>query len=208
VKKVLDECSALLNQSLERVPWQNKPVYGDWLAQTFYYVEHSTRLLAASAARFACDERGNALHQRFAAHMGEEKRHELLALHDIKALGLRLEDFAEHHATRMFYEAQYYKIEHQDPLALFGYILPLEAMSINKGKWLLERVHESYGNRCTTFLKVHIDDDADHIEKAFAALEAVSPQQRALIELNMRQTTFGYMSMLAEVSRAVDAVQS
>ena len=199
MKTVLDECLRQLDRSLEEFPWQLKPAYGDWLAQTYYYVSHSTRLLAASAARFPCDERGNAFHHRFGAHIAEEKKHELLCLHDLKVLGLGVRDFPERHTTRMFYEPQYFKVEHQDPLALFGYILPLEAMSVSKGPWILERVHAAHGERASAFLKVHVNDDEDHLAKAFVALEAATEAQRALIEQNLRQTTAGYRAMLRDI---------
>jgi hypothetical protein len=205
---VLKECLALLDHGLEQFPWHHKRAYADWLAQTYYYVHHSTRLLAASAARFPLDERGNAFHNRFGAHLSEEKKHELLALHDIKKLGLALGEFPEHDATRMFYEPQYFKIEHQDPLALFGYILPLEAMSVSKGKWILQRVLELHGNHAGSFLRVHAEDDVDHLEKAFTVLEGVASEQRVLIELNMRQTTFAYLAMLAEMRRLADPLSS
>jgi len=205
MKTGLDDCLKKLDRALERFPWDAPKVYGDWLAQTFYYVRHSTRLLAASAARFPCDDAGNAFHHRFAAHMGEEKKHELLALHDLRVLGFSIERFPEHAITRMFYEAQYYKVEHQDPLALFGYILPLEAMSVTKGGWVRERVVAAHGPDSAAFLRVHVDDDADHLDKAFRALEATTVEQRSLIELNLRQTTYGYCALLAEIPRQLDA---
>jgi hypothetical protein len=204
MKTVLDECVSRLERALERFPWGTPKAYGDWLAQTYYYVRHSTRLLAASAARFPHDDAGNAFHHRFAAHMSEEKKHELLALHDLKALGFSIDGFPEHASTRMFYEPQYYKIEHQDPLALFGYILPLEAMSARKGPWVCERVIESHGPHCAAFLKVHAEDDVDHLDKALRALEVANAGQRALIELNMEQTTHGYVALLSQVPRHLD----
>jgi thiaminase len=204
MKTVLDDCLKTLDRTLERFPWSVPRAYADWLAQTYYYVRHSTRLLAASAARFAQDEAGSALHHRFTAHMAEEKKHELLALHDLKGIGFSIDGFPEHPITRMFYESQYFKIEHQDPLSLFGYILPLEAMSVSKGPWVRERVVESHGPGCVAFLRVHVEDDVDHLDKAFRTLETASAERRQLIELNMRQTTFGYVALLSEIRRQID----
>ncbi|HKU38511.1 MAG TPA: iron-containing redox enzyme family protein [Polyangiales bacterium] len=208
MKNVLDECLAELGRCLETFPWQEREAYADWLAQTYFYVRHSTRLLAASAARFALDERGNGFHYRFGAHLSEEKKHELLALHDMKVLGCSLADFPERHATRMFYEPQYFKIEHQEPLALFGYILPLEGISVSKGPWILERVRGAYGDRPTAFLKVHVNDDEDHLAKAFAVLETISDEQRALVEQNLHQTTAAYCGLLADIQQRKPALRS
>jgi hypothetical protein len=204
MQESLNECVAQLSDGLEAFPWDHARAYGDWLAQTYYYVRHSTRLLAASAARFSCDERGNMFHHRFGAHLAEEKKHELLALHDIKSVGFDLASFSEHHVTRMFYEPQYYKVEHLNPIVLLGYILALEAMSASKGKWVLDRVTAGHGDNCAAFLKVHAEDDVEHVQKALRVLEGVSAEESALIERNLRQSTFGYLAMLQESRRQAD----
>jgi len=203
MKSVLDPCLEQLGNGLRGFPWAQPRAYADWLAQTYYYVSHSTRLLAASAARFGHDELEDRLHHRFAAHMAEEKRHELLALHDVKMVGFTLEDFPERSSTRMFYEPQYYKIEHQDPIALFGYILALEAMSATHGRWTLEQVLTHHGKSCARFLAVHAHDDEDHLAKAFEVLEKIPPDRQRAIETNLRQSTYAYLMMLADVRQLI-----
>lgn len=200
MKNALESCVARLGEGLRAFVWRDRERYGDWLAQTYWYVRHSTRLLAAAAARFGHDDLGNSLHVRFAAHMAEEKRHELLAKHDLSALDLRLDAFAERPSTRGFYECQYYKIEHVNPVALFGYILALEAMSAAHGPWVYERVASAHGPAAATFLKLHAHDDADHVQKAIAMLERIDARGRADIEQNLLQSTFGYLAMLGELS--------
>jgi len=202
MRATLDACLAQLDGAVLSFPWRNRAAYADWLAQTYFHVRHSTRLLAASAARFPHDDAGNALHQRFSAHIGEEKSHELLAAHDIKALGLKLEDFPERYATRMFYEPQYYKIEHQDPCALFGYILQLEGITVSRGKWVLAHLDEAYGRSAGTFMRVHAEEDVDHLDRAIASLTGASERQRAFIEDNLCQSTAAYVALLSEMHRA------
>jgi thiaminase len=204
MRQALTTYLAELDLAVESFPWHARRAYADWLAQTYYYVRHSTRLLAAAAARFAHDERGTALHQRFAEHMGEEKRHELLALHDMRALGHTLEEFPERDATRMFYETQYYKIEHQDPLTLFGYILQLEAGMARKGNYILEQTDVLYGRAAGTFVRVHAQDDVEHVEKAFAALAGLSDETLQLIERNLRQSATAYLFLLQAIRSDVD----
>jgi len=202
MKSALESCVARLGEGLRAFPWRDRRVYGDWLAQTYWYVRHSTRLLAAAAARFLQDDAGNALHVRFAAHMAEEKRHERLAEHDLKALGLGLDAFAERASTRAFYECQYYKIEHVNPVALFGYILALEAMSAAHGPWAYEQASTAHGASAATFLALHAHDDADHVQKAIAMVERIDARGRADIEKNLEQSTFGYLTMLGEMTAA------
>jgi hypothetical protein len=205
MRPLLDDCVAQLSSATDRFPWEDRRADTDWVAQTYYYVCHSTRLLAAAAARFAFDERGNSLHHRFAAHMAEEKKHELLCVHDLKQFGMSLDAFREHHSTRAFYEPQYYKIEHGAPIALFGYILPLEAIGPACGRQTIDRVVAAHGDKCVSFLKLHSEEDVDHLDKALAMIEGLPLPQRALVEENLRQTTYGYVAMLQDIRRQLDA---
>jgi hypothetical protein len=201
MKTLLSQCVDTMKQAIDRFPWTDRETYADWLAQTFFYVRHSTRLLAAAAARFPVDERGTALHYRFAAHMAEEKRHEQLCVRDLEKLGFAIDAFAEHPATRMLYEPQYYKIEHQGPMVLFGYILPLEAIGPAQGKRIIAAVVEAHGEKAATFLQLHTEEDADHLDKALAALEGLTASERAGVEANLTQTAFGYALLLDELRR-------
>jgi predicted metal-dependent hydrolase len=155
--------------------------------------------LAASAARFAQDEAGDALHLRFSKHMGEEKRHERLALHDREQLGIKTSELVERPSTRLFYECQYYKIEHVDPTALFGYILALEAMSAEHGPWVYDEVAAAHGPNAATFLRLHARDDEDHTKQALAMLERLPATSRAHVERNLEQSTFGYLLILRDI---------
>jgi thiaminase len=204
MKKTLDACVEQLSLATDRFPWEERRAYADWLAQTYHYVCHSTRLLAAAAARFPYTDRGNVLHHRFAAHMAEEKKHELLCVHDLKRLGTSLDAHVEHHTTRAFYEPQYFKIEHQAPIALFGYILPLEAIGPATGHSIVARVAKAYGERCDSFLRVHSEEDVSHLDKALEMLRELPEHEQTLVEANMRQTTFGYVAMLNDIRRQLD----
>jgi hypothetical protein len=204
MRSLLLECSDRLGQAIDEFPWSDRHAYADWLAQTYFYVRHSTRLLAAAAARFSLDERGMTLHWRFVAHMAEEKKHELLCVHDLKSIGASLEALPERSSTRMFYEPQYYKVEHRAPIALFGYILPLEAIGPWHGKRILERLIGAHGEKCTSFLKLHAAEDVEHLDKALQVLSDIGPVERRLVEENMWQTTHAYLGILHEIRRHLD----
>lgn len=204
MKALLEACNAQLGEAVDRFPWSDRRAYADWLAQTYYYVRHSTRLLAVAAGRFSHGERDTALHHRFAAHMNEEKKHELLCVHDLKVVGASLERLPEHGATRMFYEPQYYKIEHQAPIALFGYILPLEAIGPLHGKRIVPVLVRAHGEKSASFLKLHAAEDVDHLDKALALLDGVSSAEKILVEENMQQTTDGYVALLADITRRLE----
>lgn len=196
MQATLDAAVSTMDARGRQFPWTDRAAYTGWLAQTYYYVRHSTRLLAAAAARFPHGRTGDLLHHRFGAHLGEEKRHELLCVRDIQALGGTLDAAPELAQTRMFYEPQYYKVEHQAPSVLLGYILPLEVIAPLSGARIIEQVTSAFGPRCANFLKVHAQEDVAHVGRALALVEALSSDERALIQDNMRQTALAYTAML------------
>jgi hypothetical protein len=209
MKRLLSETVDSMGEAIGRFPWNDSVAYGDWLAQTYFYVRHSTRLLAAAAGRFGHDPRGNALHHRFGQHIGEEDRHELLALHDLKNLERgSVETYGELPSTRSFYEVQYSKIAMQNPLALFGYILPLEVTVAQHGRACYEKVRAAHGAKCASFFKVHVEDDPDHVEKAMAALEGLSEAEETMIRQSIEQTGFLYCSIIRQILERSTASKS
>jgi len=196
MKNALDVAVGSLGRDIETYPWEDGRAYANWLAQTYYYVSHSTRLLAAAAARMPFTPFGNQLHHRCAKHMAEERKHELLAVHDLQVLGHHLNDFPELPATRMFYEPQYTKIDRGAPIALFGYILVLEAMSAAHGPMHVNRVVAAHGARAASFLKLHANEDQDHVAKALESLAELDAETARLVEENIEQSAFAYELLL------------
>lgn len=175
-------------------PWQDEEVYATYIAQTYYYVSHSTRLLAASAARMGNDQ--EILHKRFLSHADEESTHQFLALHDLKALNKDINDYPELPETSAFYESQYYKINYRDPTALLGYILVLESFAVADGSRIYKLLSDKFGKKASTFMKVHSEEDPDHVEKALKVLDHLNEKQLKLVEQNIEQTLKGFIYML------------
>ena len=75
MKNELESCVERLGSGLRAFPWRDRTAYGDWLAQTYWYVRHSTRLLVCGRAgrSSTTTTSATALHVRFAAHMAEEE---------------------------------------------------------------------------------------------------------------------------------------
>lgn len=183
-----------MTDAIRTFPWENKNAYAEFLAQTYYYICHSTRLLAASAARFSQSDQ--TMHKRFLKHTDEENSHELLALRDLQRLGFKLQDFPELPQTKTLYEIQYFKIEHCDPAALMGYILALETLAGNDFPWLKEKTIALYGKDCAKFIQVHADEDPDHIDKALGVIENLASERLGPIDMNIQQTALCYAEML------------
>lgn len=179
-----------------RLPWEDAHFYASYLTQTYYFVRHSTRLLAMASAYAKFDQ--DALHRRFGSHIAEEKGHDLIALADLKKLGfLELEE--ELPATRNLYEGQYYKIQKLDSAALLGYILALEGVASSVCPLFIERIYQAYGKQCALFLKLHVEEDPDHVDKAFEQVEALPATLRQLVEENLVQSFRNYVSFLKNI---------
>ncbi|MBX9766551.1 MAG: hypothetical protein K2X47_04700 [Bdellovibrionales bacterium] len=101
MQKRLNNVIQNVGADLKRVNWQDQDVYANFLAQTYYFVCHSTRLLASAASRFPVSQ--DQFFKRFVAHLGEEKNHEKIALTDLKNLECDVNDFPEMGETRAFY---------------------------------------------------------------------------------------------------------
>lgn len=191
--QLMSESSSLCDS----FPWEDQEAYAWWLSQTYYYVCHSTRLLAASAARFSREE--NRFHLRFTQHMREEKSHEFLASSDLKELDLDINDFPELPLTAAFYQSQYFRINYENPFSLLGYILFLEALAVTKGGSIFERVSKVHGDRACRFWKVHAEEDPDHLEEAFRQIESAPIEAMDSIESSLDFTANIYHRILAEI---------
>lgn len=183
-----------LGRIVATVPWHNRRVYGAFLAQTYYYVRHSTRLLALAASRFKPSH--EPVHRRFIKHATEEMSHEILALHDLKHLGLSIEHYHEFPSTRAFYQTQYYMIEHVSPWSFWGYILMLEGLALTKGSWLFNEIKRYHGERAGSFVKVHAAEDIGHMAEAEKALKSLPTEEYPGVIEQIANSSFYYRAML------------
>lgn len=182
---------------LRSLSWSEPMIYADYMAQTYYYVNHSEKFLALAAALFANEDR--VLMRRFFKHLGEESAHDQLILKDLEGLGFKLDDFPEKAQTKMFWEAQYYKIEHVDPASLLGYIYLLEDLACDICPELVKILTPLYGAHSVRFLKLHGEEDPDHVEKAYEQIKKLSSARQLLIAQNYEQSAHAYCQMISTV---------
>lgn len=184
----------IFEESLLRFDLTNKHAYANFLAQTYYYVSHSTRLLAFAAGMYKGDE--EKLFRRYIKHISEESSHEILALKDLEELGFGIEQFPELPETKQLWEAQYYKVLHTDPTVFMGYILALEAFACRYFPIFLEKLEAHYGPKAVRFVKLHAEEDPDHVDKAVEFILSLDASRTNEIEFNMLQTSKSYAYML------------
>lgn len=188
----------LAEQVILDLPWKDREFYGNFLAQTYYFVCHSTRLLARSMSHFQTDREG--LYRRFLSHMSEEDNHEKIALSDLKKLGFSLADFPESSYTRAFWQSQYYLADTSKGTALLGYILFLEAVAVESYPKLIEHLYKFHGKKCCQFLKVHVEEDPDHVLHAIEEIQNLPEADKKEVWKNFEQTAKIYCEILKDAS--------
>lgn len=198
MKKLFEDELKATADVMVAMPWENRAFYRSYLTQTYHFVVHSTRLLAYAGGCVRPGE--DSLHRRLCAHIGEEKGHDRLALRDLKQMGFDGDLEAEMAQTRNLYETQYYKILHQHPSALFGYILALEGVASRVCPLFMERVYKAHGIEASLFLKLHVEEDPGHVEEAFHEIAKMDPQSHALIMQNLAQSFANYRSFLTAIA--------
>lgn len=185
MKTLLEKDILPMLQTFRDMPWENKEFYAQYLAQTYYYTFHSTRMLALAAARTTSGQFD--YYRRSIEHIAEESGHENLALTDLKRLGFKIEDFPELPTTKAFWQSQYFLID-RSSTSLLGYILSLEWLAVEAFPSVLSAVRGSYGEKCVNFIRVHAEEDPDHVDKCFEQIEMVPQHEREIIVENYKQT--------------------
>jgi hypothetical protein len=184
----------------DRINWKDPDNYGNWLAQTFYYVSHSTRVLTAAAARF--DTRFDEQHIQLVQHAKEERSHEKIARGDLLALGRKLEDFPEMGATKALYRNAYYLIDRVHPMSIYGYVALLEILSVKRGPALLKEAEEEFGTNCIRYLKLHTEDDVEHIKMYEGLLARCEGEAFEAVKEGLISTAANFQHLLTDIQIA------
>ncbi len=179
------------------MPWDNSKLYKNWLAQSFYYTTHSTRMLAFAAGWSPAEEQN--YYRRSLSHIREEQSHDLLAVKDLEHLGEKRENFMELESCRALWEPQFYKIQ-RNPKHLLGYILALEHLAVLTFPGMYELVLKKYGPEAIRFVKVHAEDDPDHVKEAVNQIESCTQGERVEIMKNFDQTCVLYKHLLNDIA--------
>lgn len=201
LNKVISE----FKNDIDKHNWKQTEFYQNYLAQTYYYVSHSTRLLALSSGLSGFDKNGVLYHTRSTTHISEEFNHHYMALSDLKKLGGNISEIPEFFSTKNLYQSQYYLIMNKSPYALLGYILFLEAASTQITE-LVGMLTEHYGKQCCVFLREHLELDSGddgHLDKALQLVNKLSEEEQNIIIENIELSYFNFQSLLNECEHNV-----
>lgn len=188
-------CFDQLKNEVSKLSFSSREVYAWWLSQAYYFVRHSTPLLALSCGRSVNRPE---YHLRCISHLGEERAHDRLLLQDLNGIGAKLESYPELSATSALYQTQYYWIEHRNPVSFLGYIYVLEALAVLCGP---AKTAEAQPHGSTRFLQLHSGEDVEHIEHAFTQIEKLPKADQLDILANAQLTVDLYASMLHQIAK-------
>jgi pyrroloquinoline quinone (PQQ) biosynthesis protein C len=149
------------------------PLYKGYLQETFHFVRHTPRFLAAAASRFTPEF--EPVRRRFLEHASEEFGHELLALHDLEALGVpKAETLASEPLvpTCALVAFHYYYAERVNPMGLLGTIYALEGLGQDAGPRVAEGLKTmGLDRKAVTFIATHGELDVHHMVEAKNTIE-------------------------------------
>lgn len=180
-------------------PWDDRFAYANWLAQTYYYVAHTTTLVCLVAAKFGAKNRDG--HYHALHHLTDERGHDQMALQDLESLGFTLHDFPELPETALFYQNQYYMIQHEGAFAHLGYSLCLEGLASIHGPELNRRAQKAHGKKACLFLDTHATLDQDHYREGASELHKLSEADAQSVVKNLEQSAWLYGLMLERCAR-------
>jgi hypothetical protein len=181
----------------EKFPWEDRQAYAQWLAQTYYFVKHTTVFLTLTAAKFGV--RNGDAHKGTLKHLREETGHEKLALNDLRNLGYDVADIPELLETSVLYQTQYYWIECFGPISHAGYALMLEGVAALHGEKILKRIEAAHGKNTGSFLRVHVIADDDHFDDGLERLAFAPDADVQAVIGNLTQSAALYLNLLETI---------
>lgn len=196
VKVELLEIVNKIGDEFESFPWEDPNAYIHWLAQTYFFVRHTTCFLALSASRWGVNRRKE--QYKALAHLREESAHDTLLVKDLQAMGAFLDPHDEWPETQAFYQTQYYWIEHETPAAHLGYAYMLEGMACKRAPSAYKRIVAEHGELAGTFLKVHAEEDPHHFEHGLKFLEQLNDVELKAFQYCLRQSYLMYSQILTK----------
>ncbi|RZF21115.1 hypothetical protein DAY19_14140 [Halobacteriovorax vibrionivorans] len=196
LKKLVDNEVAEMIDFFMAANLESREVYANWLAQTYFYTSSSEDILLFCAEK----SKKSDMAKRWLEHADEEAGHENLALGDLKRLGFKIENFIEFEETKLFYQSQFFLAQKYSGESVLGWVLILEAFAASVPKEYIDKLISIHGKPATRFMFIHSNEDVEHVEKAYQAVEKLDNLD--LIIENIKMTKTRYLSMLKKCNEA------
>jgi|SRR5690554_176334 len=148
-------------------------IYTEYLRYCYHYVSLSSSFTPLAARRLDVKH----LHVRkwILEHSGEELGHELMAINDLKKLGVDTDKVKTENppiGVLGYVSFFHYKVAIDNPWCAFGVLYFLEGMATKLAPMIAKNVAGHLGEiRALSFFKEHGDLDVDHMKEQRAVLE-------------------------------------
>lgn len=199
IKSKAVKCVNSISMQLDQLHWTEVETYATWLAQTYFYVRHATRVLTYAASH--CSFEQEKLHMKLIHGVSEEQGHEILALRDLMALGYKIRQFPEFSETTAYYQTLYHNIRTEGPLSLLGYFVALEGLAAVGMAKMSNTVLTTFGDSKTEFVRMHCIVDKNHFNEGLIYLESLGSAEIPIIEKNMNLSTSLYIGTLKAIGQ-------
>jgi pyrroloquinoline quinone (PQQ) biosynthesis protein C len=181
----------------------DKRLYAIHLTETYHYTRHNSRNQALISTRY---EHINPNYSKFCLkHASEEVGHELMALHDLQAMGYDISEATlpiPLPATKTLIAYLYYVAAHELPVARLGYSFWAERV-YDYIQPLLKLVEVGMGVKKSsmTFFREHAEIDTEHAKDIDQMIERFvkTPEEWSVVEEVMKTSLKLTVNMSDEV---------
>jgi pyrroloquinoline quinone (PQQ) biosynthesis protein C len=177
----------------------SRELYIEFLTQAYYHVSHTVPLLMSAGSRLPGTHEN--MRGAITEYIAEEYGHQEWILNDIRVCGGDA-DKVRHGTPGLPIEAMisflYYRIEHINPMSIFGMVQVLEGTSVLIASSIADQVEKALGlpEHATTYLRSHGELDQSHL-KFFSILmnTVVDESDKSAIIHTARRVyqLYGYM---------------
>lgn len=154
--------------------------YLAYLKETYHLVRHTPGYLKVAAERIDGEEKW--LRDYYLKYADDETGHELLCVHDIRALKADPDQVLSSKplgGSWAMITQNYFLSSFGNPVSLIGDTIATEGLGSSLATTIADVLEEKYGfpHNATTFLRVHGEEDVAHMEGARKALESFGHEQ-------------------------------
>ena len=98
-----------------------------------------------------------------------------------------------------FYALQYYGIDFISPMHFLGYVFILEGIAVRHGSRVEDRVTKVHGKPASSFLRVHSNEDPEHLEQAIGILKSLNEVDLEIASKSLVHSSRGYSAILGAI---------
>ncbi|UMP00005.1 iron-containing redox enzyme family protein [Amycolatopsis sp. EV170708-02-1] len=206
--QALEETSSVLQSAVVDHPFikmiidgeLTEEVYAAYLRETYFLVNQTPYFLSAAASR----SREGWLQDFFLNLAIEERHHDRLCVQDLRRLGYDTDTYLAclpGLGTWTMIGQNHWTVSMKDPVALLGFAAATEGLGASLGPKVTAAMADyPFAERALTFLKVHSEEDQEHIEMVRKAFDRAgsTPERHELMRTTWTYTLRAYGQLFSD----------